>query len=101
MKIDRCFVSNLGRTESASSIVDVILGLSSSPGLINVAEGVETPDQIRYFHGGHCDIFQGYYFSKPLSGGEIETLLDSREVPFREKFLCLGQTHRSGLQDAR
>lgn len=99
LKIDRCFVSDLGRTESASSIVDAILGLSSSLGLINVAEGVETPDQIRYFHGGHCDIIQGYYFSKPLSVSEVETLLNAREVPFREKFLCLGQTHRPGVQD--
>ena len=97
LKIDRCFVSDLGETESASSIIEAVLGLSSSLGLVNVAEGVGTPEQIRYFHGSHCDIIQGYYFNKPLAVSEVDSLLDSREIPFREKFLCLSQAHRTGL----
>lgn len=31
-----------------------------------VAEGIETPDQVEYLRSIHCDMVQGYVFSKPL-----------------------------------
>ena len=36
------------------------------------AEGVETEEQIEFLIKENCDIFQGYYFSKPLSVKDIE-----------------------------
>ena len=34
-------------------------------------EGVETEDQIRKLLELKCDYFQGYYFSKPVSGKDF------------------------------
>ena len=31
-----------------------------------VTEGVETSEQLEFLTGAGCEIFQGYYFSKPL-----------------------------------
>jgi predicted signal transduction protein with EAL and GGDEF domain len=40
-----------------------------------VAEGVETPEQLRFLRSKHCYSFQGYLFSKPLPADEITGML--------------------------
>jgi len=32
---------------------------------------VETRDQLEFLRGKQCDIAQGYYFSKPLTGPDF------------------------------
>jgi EAL domain-containing protein (putative c-di-GMP-specific phosphodiesterase class I) len=36
-----------------------------------VVEGVETEQQVQMLKKMHCDIFQGYYFDKPLTAKEL------------------------------
>ena len=45
---------------------EIGLGLAKKLGIHTVAEGIETPDQVEYLRGIHCDMVQGYVFSKPL-----------------------------------
>tara|TARA_R110002072_G_scaffold7773_7_gene41605 strand:- start:12458 stop:14518 length:2061 start_codon:yes stop_codon:yes gene_type:complete len=72
IKIDRSFVIDIGQNESTESIIQAILVMSSKLGLFNVAEGIETVEQLSFFEGTHCDLIQGYMFSKPLSTQEVE-----------------------------
>ena len=44
-------------------------------GLITIAEGVETLDDVKFLEDHNCDILQGYYFSKPVSLEVYESLL--------------------------
>ena len=37
-----------------------------------LAEGVESLEQVNELRNFSCDIFQGYYFSKPLSINDLE-----------------------------
>lgn len=74
IKIDRSFVIDIGQNESTESIIQAILVMSSKLGLFNVAEGIETVEQLSFFEGTHCDILQGYMFSKPLSTSDVEAL---------------------------
>ena len=39
-----------------------------------IAEGVETKEQINYLKSISCDLYQGYYFSKPLNTKDFEKL---------------------------
>ena len=75
VKIDRCFVTALGRSSRddllASSLVDLGLRL----GCEVVAEGVETPEQAEALsHLGVCTA-QGFLFSPPRSGADIATVI--------------------------
>jgi EAL domain-containing protein (putative c-di-GMP-specific phosphodiesterase class I) len=40
-----------------------------------LAEGVETEDQLRFLEREGCVEVQGFYFSRPVSAGEIGRML--------------------------
>jgi diguanylate cyclase (GGDEF)-like protein len=75
LKIDRFFVAGLGSDRAAAGIVDAVIKLAHSLGLIAVAEGVETEEQMRSLVDLGCDLGQGYYWCRPLPAAEMETLL--------------------------
>ncbi len=52
--------------------------MGKSLNLTVVAEGVETLEQQTFLHDHACDEMQGYFFSKPIPGGEFAELLRKR-----------------------
>jgi len=73
LKIDRSFVTNAGKSESARVILESSVGIAKKLKIAAVAEGVETQgdwDLLRHFG---CDLAQGYFIAKPM---EAETFLD-------------------------
>lgn len=85
IKIDRSFVIDIGQNESTESIIQAILVMSSKLGLLNVAEGIETLEQLSFFEGTHCDLLQGYMFSKPLSTEEVEKAFSGDTPAFHQE----------------
>jgi diguanylate cyclase (GGDEF)-like protein len=75
LKIDQSFVHDLASDIDSSVIAGAVIHLGHSMGLKVVAEGVETPAQLEFLRGQHCDEIQGYYFSKPLPADEVERVL--------------------------
>jgi diguanylate cyclase len=67
LKIDRAFVTDLGQSERAETIVKTVIQMARSLGLRVVAEGVETPEQRDLLVKLGCDELQGYLFAKPMS----------------------------------
>jgi diguanylate cyclase len=67
LKIDRAFVTDLGQSEQAATIVKTIIQMARTLGLRVVAEGVETPEQRDILVKLGCDELQGYLFAKPMS----------------------------------
>jgi len=72
LKIDRSFVSYLGERQSDELMITTILSMAKIFDLKTVAEGIETEEQFKFLLEKGCDIFQGYYFSKPLSKDDFE-----------------------------
>jgi diguanylate cyclase (GGDEF)-like protein len=66
LKISNDFVDDIGTDRNGEIIVDTIISMARHMGLGVVAEGVETAAQLRFLEQRGCQIFQGYYFSKPL-----------------------------------
>ncbi|MBD3789160.1 MAG: EAL domain-containing protein [Campylobacterales bacterium] len=72
LKIDRSFVSRIGESASDEVMIKTILAMANIFNLKIVAEGVETKEQYQFLTDNHCDMFQGYYFSKPLTESKFE-----------------------------
>jgi diguanylate cyclase (GGDEF)-like protein len=75
IKIDRSFVSAVGRDEQRSQLVQAMIDLGGTLGLRVVAEGIETPDQLDFLRTIGCEQGQGYLFAKPLGAPELERFL--------------------------
>jgi diguanylate cyclase (GGDEF)-like protein/PAS domain S-box-containing protein len=75
LKLDRSFVSGLGRNERDTAIVGSVIDLAHGLGLIAVAEGVETCAQLEALRSFGCDQAQGYLWSPPVPAAEAGALL--------------------------
>ena len=73
LKIDRSFVSRLGRHSADEQMVKTILTMANIFGLSTVSEGVETEEQFLFLLNNGSDMFQGYYFARPLDKEQFET----------------------------
>ncbi|MDP9408636.1 MAG: EAL domain-containing protein, partial [Actinomycetota bacterium] len=82
LKVDRAFVAGLGTSEGDSAIVRSVVGLARSLDLVAVAEGVESPAQVRHLLDLDCDVAQGFLFGRPAPPDEI-SLLPRPLVPGR------------------
>lgn len=58
--------------EKGRTIINAIISLSKRLGLSVITEGVETAEQVDYLTGAGCDMFQGYYFAKPMPVADFE-----------------------------
>lgn len=75
LKIDRTFVSDIGKNADDASVVMAIITLAHNLGLEVVAEGVETEEQLECLKQFKCDEWQGYLFSRPVSADQFSRLL--------------------------
>jgi len=67
LKIDRSFVSGLPESSGDASLVRAITAMGRALGMQIVAEGVEEQAQADFLKAEGCDIFQGYFFGKPMN----------------------------------
>lgn len=72
IKIDRGFLRETQDHERSRSILNMIISLSKQLGMSVITEGVETKEQIDSLLDMGCEMFQGYYYSKPISVSEFE-----------------------------
>ncbi len=77
IKIDKSFVDDIAQGSSDNVIIEAIIALSKTLGYSIVAEGIETEEQETFLASVHCDIGQGYLFSRPISCDEIITRFSS------------------------
>ena len=77
IKIDRSFVKDICDDPGDQAMVASILALSKHLGLEVVAEGVEALEQFHLLKQYGCKIYQGYYFSEPLSADNMTEYLQA------------------------
>jgi len=76
LKIDRAFVMNLDDRMEYAAVVQAIVMLAKNLGMLVVAEGIETSEQLAQLQALDCDCGQGYLFAKPLPVSEVGRYLD-------------------------
>ena len=78
LKIDRSFVATIDEpAEGNDVIVRSTVALAHSLGLPVIAEGIESPDQLRHLRQLGCEFGQGYLFSPALDASATRSLLES------------------------
>jgi diguanylate cyclase (GGDEF)-like protein/PAS domain S-box-containing protein len=98
IKIDRNFVAGLLSDQEDQAIVTAIINLAHTLGVVAVAEGVESIDQMRRLRELGCDLGQGYHFGRPLPP---ETLSLAVQPPPRDQAAAAGATRSRKARTAR
>jgi diguanylate cyclase (GGDEF)-like protein len=79
VKIDRSFVLGMARDDYDAAIVRSTIDLARHLRLDVVAEGVESEEVADDLRALHCDIAQGFHFSRPLPGDALREWLAEHE----------------------
>lgn len=74
IKIDRSFVSQIGR-QGQCNVIEAIISMSHSMGCQVIAEGIETLEQREYLKLLGCDFGQGFLCSRPVPAADLLALL--------------------------
>ncbi len=75
LKIDMKFLSSTEDEVRAKKIIRNIIRLSNDLDIMSLTEGVETEAQFRMLAEMNCNMFQGYYFAKPMPVADFEEFL--------------------------
>jgi diguanylate cyclase (GGDEF)-like protein len=75
IKIDQCFVRELGARKDVRAIVRAVTTLGEVLGVTTTAEGVETEEQLSLLSAKGCTEAQGYLFGRPQPASEVEAFL--------------------------
>jgi diguanylate cyclase (GGDEF)-like protein len=75
LKIDRTFITGLGRSSEARALAHTLIQLGNALGLRTLAEGVERSEQVHELQREGCDLVQGYLFARPLEPAALETFI--------------------------
>ncbi len=74
LKIDMAFLGSTKHPKKAETILDNIISLARQLNMISLAEGVEMEKQLDMLKEMGCNVFQGYFFAKPMPLEEFEKL---------------------------
>ena len=77
LKIDRAFVKDLPESKDDKAISCAVIALGKNLGMHVLAEGVETQAQADFLAAEGCDIFQGFFFGKPMPAAELTEKISS------------------------
>jgi EAL domain-containing protein (putative c-di-GMP-specific phosphodiesterase class I)/GGDEF domain-containing protein len=66
LKIDREFVTDVHRVRHGQAICSALIELAKGLDLKILAEGAEKEEEVRFLSERGCDLFQGFYFSRPV-----------------------------------
>lgn len=82
LKIDMAFLKKAEDEDRSRKILQMIISLSRQLGMPVITEGVENAEQVRFLTEMGCDMFQGYYFAKPMSVADFEELYAENRKKF-------------------
>jgi EAL domain-containing protein (putative c-di-GMP-specific phosphodiesterase class I) len=75
LKIDKSFIEHLEEDSKAKKITATTVSLARTLDLKVVAEGVETAEQLTHLQKVRCELAQGNYIAKPLTGEAASALI--------------------------
>jgi EAL domain-containing protein (putative c-di-GMP-specific phosphodiesterase class I)/FixJ family two-component response regulator len=80
IKVDKSFVVRAQQSQESRSVIRSIVDLGHSLGLMVTAEGVEDRETLDYLIGLGCDLAQGYFIARPMSGETARLWAEKRTL---------------------
>ena len=68
IKVDKSFVMQAQDSIESRTVIKSIVDLGHSLGLLVTAEGIEDVETLNYLTSLGCDLAQGYFIARPMSG---------------------------------
>lgn len=81
LKIDRSYVDTITMSEERAKLVDAIINLGLSLGLVTMAEGIETDASVDWLSSQGCNFGHGYLFGKLMPKEEVQRMLQAEMIP--------------------
>jgi hypothetical protein len=75
LKVDRRFVAEIGRHRQSELVIESTVAMAHRLGMEVCAEGIETPEALRFVHDAGCDSIQGFLVSEPLPADRVAGFL--------------------------
>lgn len=75
LKIDMAFLRKAKDEDRSKKILQMIISLSKQLDMPVITEGVETAEQVEFLTEMGCDMFQGYFFAKPMEVARFEEFI--------------------------
>jgi diguanylate cyclase (GGDEF)-like protein len=72
IKLDMRFLSKGVDDDRGKKVLKMTINLIKELNMMAIAEGVETEEEMEYLKTIGCDVFQGFYFSRPVPVSEFE-----------------------------
>jgi diguanylate cyclase (GGDEF)-like protein/PAS domain S-box-containing protein len=81
LKIDRSFITRVGRSVQDTQITKAVIGMARGLSLLALAEGVETVEQLAELRRLGCDQVQGHLLGRPAPAATIDEILEMGGKP--------------------
>ncbi|MGZ8241321.1 MAG: EAL domain-containing protein [Methylobacter sp.] len=75
LKIDKSFIDDIPHYQDDMEIAATIVAMGHILGFKVLAEGVERLEQLEFLQAQGCDLYQGYFKSRPVSAKEFAELI--------------------------
>jgi EAL domain-containing protein (putative c-di-GMP-specific phosphodiesterase class I) len=96
--VDDVTVSSVPGGANRRALAQAVITLGNTLAVRTIAEGIELPQQLARLRELGCDLGQGFHFSKPLPGPQLEALLFNgrRGQPAFAASIATGPTSSTG-----
>jgi len=99
IKLDMSFTRALGYNEKSRAAIQNMINLSSHIGTNLVVEGIEQQEQVNILRTMNCNIGQGYFFSPPITGDELTSML-KKENSKNNRFELVTSAAKNSISSA-
>jgi diguanylate cyclase (GGDEF)-like protein len=85
LKIDACFVRDLPRNEHQEAVCTMIIEMAHRLGMLVVAEGAESHEQIEFLRKNNCQQVQGFYYSPAIPLQQLPRFVQEQRFKRRDR----------------
>ncbi len=84
LKIDDCFIRELPHNPQQEAVCSMIIGMARRLGMMVVAEGAETHEQIQFLREHQCEQVQGFYYSPAIPLQHLPRFIENQQANRRD-----------------